>query len=191
MVKCGHSDAVDSPPETGFSRRFRGGRMTESRPALGGVVTRFCLPGKRIGVLLGVLLCCGAAAGLDPYKDFDHYTLDSWSVDEGLPQITVLAIVQSRSGYIWVGTYEGLARFDGVQFTVFDKDNTPAFKNNNVLALLEDRRGRLWVGTPNGLLLYEGDAGATSPRPRASPATSSSPCAKTPPAGSGSARPTA
>lgn len=109
-----------------------------------------------VGFSLCLLLCGGAAAGLDPSKDFDHYTLDRWSVEEGLPQITVLAIVQSQEGYLYMGTYEGLARFDGVQFTVFDKDSTPAFKNNNVLALLEDRRGRLWVGTPNGLLQYQG-----------------------------------
>ncbi len=126
-----------------FQPRIR--RETAGRPG----------PVRGAALLLLALCLAGWLPALDPSKDFDHYTLDSWSIDEGLPQITILAIVQSRDGYLWMGTYEGLARFDGVQFTVFDKDNTPAFKNNNVLALLEDRSGRLWVGTPNGLLRHE------------------------------------
>lgn len=61
-------------------------------------------------------------------------------------------IVQSPDGYLWCATQEGLVRFDGVQFTVYDKWNTPAIKSNNVRALCFDRSGALWIGTNGGLL---------------------------------------
>ena len=63
-------------------------------------------------------------------------------------------MVQTRDGYLWLGTYEGLARFDGLTFTVFDKSNTPEMESNGIKALAEDREGRLWVGTTAGLLRY-------------------------------------
>lgn len=91
---------------------------------------------------------------LDPSRSLQQYLLDSWQIREGLPQNTVQAIVQTRDGYLWIGTQEGLARFDGVQFTIFDKRNTPAFQSHYILTLLEDSAGRLWIGTNSGLLLY-------------------------------------
>jgi diguanylate cyclase (GGDEF)-like protein len=65
----------------------------------------------------------------------------------------VTAVVQTRDGYLWVGTVEGLVRFDGVRSVIFDKSNTPAFANNWVRCLLEDRSGRLWIGTLGGGLV--------------------------------------
>ncbi|HMJ61555.1 MAG TPA: two-component regulator propeller domain-containing protein, partial [Bryobacteraceae bacterium] len=75
---------------------------------------------------------------------------DVWRTEDGLPQNTVPAIVQSRDGYLWAGTELGLVRFDGLHFTVFDKSNTPELKSNVVDALLEDRAGDLWIGTIGG-----------------------------------------
>ena len=66
--------------------------------------------------------------------------------------------MQTRDGYLWIGTQEGLARFDGLNFTVFDKENTPAFKSNDVRALQEDQQGRLWISTSYGLVCrHEGE----------------------------------
>ncbi len=73
-----------------------------------------------------------------------------WRTEEGLPQNTVPVVVQSRDGYLWAGTELGLARFDGMHFTVFDKNNTPELKVNVIDALLQDRRGNLWIGTAGG-----------------------------------------
>ncbi len=87
---------------------------------------------------------------LDPAKPITQYRHDVWGIEEGLPQNTVPAIVQTRDGYLWLGTELGLARFDGLQFKVFDKDNTPALKSNSIYALLEDRHGNLWIGTNGG-----------------------------------------
>ena len=78
------------------------------------------------------------------------YQVDHWTTDNGLPQNTVRAIVQTRDGYLWLTTFDGLARFDGVHFTVFNKSNTPAITNNRFIALHEDRDGTLWAGADAG-----------------------------------------
>lgn len=79
------------------------------------------------------------------------YLFDNWQLEQGLPQNTVNAIVQGPAGYLWFGTEEGLVRFDGLRFTVFDRGNTPQLRSNIVQALEPDRDGGLWIGTPNGL----------------------------------------
>jgi diguanylate cyclase (GGDEF)-like protein len=89
---------------------------------------------------------------LDPKLGLNEYSAEYYSAENGLPQSSVLAMTQTRDGFLWLGTYEGLARFDGQTFTVFDKGNTPAMDSNGIKSLLEDREGRLWVGTTAGLL---------------------------------------
>jgi CheY-like chemotaxis protein len=59
-----------------------------------------------------------------PAKGLAQYRFDSWTTDDGLPQNTVSAILQTRDGYLWLATAGGLVRFDGLRFTVFDKSNT-------------------------------------------------------------------
>ena len=78
---------------------------------------------------------------LDPGKALTQYIHDSWQIENGLPQNSVLAMAQTPDGYIWIGTEDGLARFDGVQFTTFNKHNTPQFQINEISALLVDRKG--------------------------------------------------
>jgi signal transduction histidine kinase/ligand-binding sensor domain-containing protein/CheY-like chemotaxis protein/HPt (histidine-containing phosphotransfer) domain-containing protein len=117
-------------------------------------------------VIASPLLCWAALAnqaqsvnlGLDPSKSLTEFREDVWGSDEGLPQETVPAIAQTRDGYLWAGTELGLARFDGLRFTVFDKSNTPGLKSNKIDALLADRRGDLWIGTIGGGLtrLHDG-----------------------------------
>jgi diguanylate cyclase (GGDEF)-like protein len=91
---------------------------------------------------------------LDPNLGLDEYAIERYSTENGLPQSSVLAMIQTRDGYLWLGTYEGLARFDGLTFTVFDKSNTPEMESNGIKALAEDDDGRLWIGTTAGLLRY-------------------------------------
>lgn len=83
----------------------------------------------------------------NPRQSVLQYVHDVWTTDQGLPQNTVFSMIQSRQGYIWFGTFEGLVRFDGLKFTVFDHSNTPAIKDNWITALYEDDEGRLWIGT--------------------------------------------
>lgn len=109
-------------------------------------------------LFLSFLLPCVVSAfnpvtALDPAKRVTQYGHDAWQTEQGLPQNSVTAILQTRDGYLWLGTQEGLVRFDGVKFTVFDKSNTPAFTNHFILSLCEDRLGRLWIGTYGGGLV--------------------------------------
>lgn len=73
-----------------------------------------------------------------------------WTTEEGLPQNTVTSMVQTRDGYLWLGTFGGLVRFDGVRFTTFNTVNTPALRSNRIMALYEDGDGTLWIGAESG-----------------------------------------
>ncbi|MBL8205169.1 MAG: hypothetical protein JNM09_13125 [Blastocatellia bacterium] len=76
-----------------------------------------------------------------------QYRFDHWSADDGLPQNSVRDIVQTRDGYLWLTTLDGLVRFDGVRFTVFNKSNSPGIVSNRFVALYEDGQGDLWAST--------------------------------------------
>ena len=102
-----------------------------------------------------------AFGGLDPAKAMTQYTSDIWRSGDGLPQDSIKAIVQSSDGYLWLGTQEGLARFDGVRFTVFDTANTPELPSNSINCLCEALDGSLWAGTSSGLIRYREGAFAS------------------------------
>ncbi len=80
-----------------------------------------------------------------------HYIVKRWSIIEGLPQNSVLCMLQARDGYIWLGTRSGLVRFDGVRFSTFNHMNTPTLGSDVILALYEDEENTLWIGTGGGL----------------------------------------
>jgi signal transduction histidine kinase/streptogramin lyase len=107
------------------------------------------------GLLLGafVVLQPAAAYGLDPARLITQYGLDTWLTRDGLPQNSVKAIVQTRDGYLWLGTGGGLARFDGVRFTIFNRANTPGLRDSRITALAEGADGSLWIGTGAGGLI--------------------------------------
>jgi diguanylate cyclase (GGDEF)-like protein len=88
-----------------------------------------------------------ALDGDKPIADFIH---DTWTVDKGLPQSTIRAAIQSRDGYLWFGSHEGLARYDGRRFTVFNEANTPLLKGSGISALCEGRDGSLYIGLRDG-----------------------------------------
>jgi len=95
-----------------------------------------------------LLLCAGVAALAAGSNT--RFTVDAFGTAQGLPSSAVLAVTQTRDGYLWVGTLDGLARFDGVKFAVFDENNTPGLNSREVIRLYEDRQTNLWVGTENG-----------------------------------------
>ncbi|MGD2092988.1 MAG: two-component regulator propeller domain-containing protein [Candidatus Aminicenantes bacterium] len=90
---------------------------------------------------------------LDPGKRTSQYICDTWGIEENLPQSTVVTIIQDKQGYLWLGTQEGLARFDGVDFKVYNKRNTEQISNNRIQVLYEDSAGNLWIGTNGGGLV--------------------------------------
>lgn len=118
---------------------------------------RSCANARTIGVAIALAAACSlplrAQVALDPAKAITQYVHDVWTADNGLPQNSVLAIAQTPDGYLWLGTEEGLARFDGVRFVSFDKRNTPSLQSDEVDALLVDHHGTLWVGMRGGGLV--------------------------------------
>ena len=107
-------------------------------------------------VLAGVLamLWSTSALALDPRKALGEYVHDTWQIEQGLPQSSVSRLLQTRDGYLWLATREGLVRFDGITFRVFDRMNTKELKQNSITALAEDRSGTLWIGTAGGGLTH-------------------------------------
>jgi signal transduction histidine kinase/ligand-binding sensor domain-containing protein len=105
-----------------------------------------CVRGGCRAVCLWWLLavCCLAPTTLAQYR------FDQWTADTGLPQNSIQAIHQARDGYLWLATFDGLVRFDGVRFTVFNKSNSPGIGSNRLTCLYEDRQGDLWFGTETG-----------------------------------------
>ncbi len=99
-----------------------------------------------------LLLASISSPALDPNRSLNEFGHQAWTTENGLPQNTVQAIVQTQDGYLWIGTQEGLVRFDGLNFAVFDKENTPAFKSNDIRFLRPDKQGRLWISTSYGLV---------------------------------------
>ncbi|HEV8134813.1 MAG TPA: two-component regulator propeller domain-containing protein [Pyrinomonadaceae bacterium] len=124
------------------------------------------LPAKvntRSVLVFTLALLCGGnrVLGLNPNKDLSEFSNQVWLTENGLPQNTVQTIIQTRDGYLWFGTQEGLAKFNGTNFVVFDRENTPQLKSNDIRSFLEDRNGNLWIGTSFGLARMQG-AGFTS-----------------------------
>src|SRR5438105_3080287 len=83
------------------------------------------------------------------------YRVTRWTTDQGLPQNRISCLKQTRDGYLWIGTWFGLARFDGARFTVFDKFNTPELVIDAINAVAEDNDGTLWIATADGLVSYQ------------------------------------
>ena len=88
----------------------------------------------------------GAAAAVES----SDYLVDLWTSDNNLPDSSVTAITQTGDGYLWIGTQNGLARFDGVRFVNFDPVNTPELKHARVQGLFTDAQGTLWINTYDG-----------------------------------------
>jgi ligand-binding sensor domain-containing protein len=91
-------------------------------------------------------------AALDSQREITQYVQTAWSADSGLPQASVHAITQTKDGYLWIATEQGIARFDGVHFTAFSRRNTKEFPSDYVRALLASRDGSLWIGTDSGIV---------------------------------------
>src|SRR5512146_2499671 len=92
-------------------------------------------PLVRQGPALGSVVC------------FEHLT-----IQDGLSQNAGLAIFQDSRGFLWIGTQDGLNRYDGYSFRVFkhDAENAASISHNSILSIAEDRDGFLWIGTWGG-----------------------------------------
>jgi len=114
------------------------------------------------GALAALTLTIGiTAAALEPSTPLANYSRQAWGLENGLPQNTVQALVQTPDGFVWLGTEVGLVRFDGNAFQVFDKNTQPALPGNDVRCLLASKDGVLWIGTSEGLARWKDGAFTT------------------------------
>ncbi|HXL20968.1 MAG TPA: two-component regulator propeller domain-containing protein [Candidatus Dormibacteraeota bacterium] len=95
-----------------------------------------------------------------------EYVHDVWQTADGLPQNAVQALAQTMDGYLWIGTQEGLVRFDGLHFQVFDRKTTPELSSNDIRALCVTQDGSLWIGTFLGDLVRLKDGKFTAYAPK-------------------------
>lgn len=114
-----------------------------------------CRLGRYVLLVAGLASCTEVRA-LEPNRAILQFGRRVWQTDEGLPQNTVRSILQTRDGFLWLATDGGVARFDGVQFTVFNRRNTPQIHSNEIHSLDQDTRGVLWISTANGLTYFDG-----------------------------------
>lgn len=118
---------------------------------------RFLLAWRLLVVLgLGLLALrslTGRLSAAETNLALPTLSLRAWRLEDGLPIETITALLQSRDGYLWIGTDEGLIRFDGVRFETFHNRNTPAFRLNRVSHLVESDDGDLWIAVSGGGVL--------------------------------------
>ncbi len=130
---------------------------TIARSQLRSYLTCVLLVAAAVPLLASLLIAPVHAQSTPP-----QYVTRIWHTEEGLPQNSVNAMLQDHRGYIWIGTFGGLARFDGERFTVFDSANTPGFGSDQISSLYESRSGTLWIGTVDGGLIRLQDGVATT-----------------------------
>jgi ligand-binding sensor domain-containing protein/signal transduction histidine kinase len=118
-------------------------------------------PPSRKSLLLLALTACWwsmPASALHQQTGLERYARQVWSTDNGLPQNSAHAILQTSDDFLWIATEGGLARFDGYQFRIFDTETLPRLPGNDVRSLMEDRSGALWVGSTAGVTRLKGES---------------------------------
>lgn len=108
----------------------------------------------RILIVIMVILSPSLSSAVPPE---DKINLEHLTIEDGLSQSSVFAILQDNRGMMWFGTWDGLNRYDGYRFTIYkyDTQNPQSLRNNEIRALHEDSHGVLWVGTMKGLNKFD------------------------------------
>lgn len=126
----------------------QGGGWTRWRPVLAAVILQRLWPALVLLCLLSGLPAAAAAQdGPPPLRD---YAIDVWTSRNGLPHNSLRDIAQTPEGHLWFATWEGLVRYNGLDFTVFDRSTRPGLRDNGVGALFVDRDGGLWISDSRG-----------------------------------------
>ena len=105
-------------------------------------------------LLIWVILVAGTARGgtVVPTPILPGYVHETFGVEHGLPKAGINDVLQTRDGYLWIATFDGLARFDGMRFEIFDSERFPALGSNRIVNLLETRDATLWILSEQGHL---------------------------------------
>jgi signal transduction histidine kinase/ligand-binding sensor domain-containing protein/CheY-like chemotaxis protein len=101
-------------------------------------------------ILFPIYLVLGNENNVIAEKPLELYKQTVYTSEDGLPQNSIFFITQTPDGFIWLATNAGIARFDGIEFDVFDRKNTPALINDVSEFLLVDQGGVLWIATRKG-----------------------------------------
>ena len=104
-------------------------------------------PAGRVAAALSALLGLAPAAIVGQQPGVGSFVHESWTVEDGLPLNSIRQVLQSRDGYIWIATLDGLARYDGVRFTPYNSANSPELPNNRIVSIFEGRDSTLWLQT--------------------------------------------
>ncbi|WP_263385041.1 sensor histidine kinase [Granulicella arctica] len=94
--------------------------------------------------------------GLDPGRSLQQHLLRTWTSENGLPQNSIRAMLETHDGFLWIGTRGGLARFDGATFTTWKVGQADSIPSDSITGLAEDEDGSLWISSDNGLTQYRG-----------------------------------
>jgi signal transduction histidine kinase/CheY-like chemotaxis protein/ligand-binding sensor domain-containing protein len=94
-------------------------------------------------------------AALNPERRADSYSVAGWTTNEGLPSNKIRAVTQTKDGYLWIATAQGIARFDGRDFTLFTGVTNPELRGGGFFAVQEAPDGSLWFGGDNGLFRWQ------------------------------------
>ena len=89
----------------------------------------------------------------DPSALASGWVRESWSIADGLPVNSINGLIQSRTGYVWLATFDGLVRFDGVRFTVYNSANSPGLPSDRIMSVMETRDSALWLLTEQRYLV--------------------------------------
>src|SRR5271154_4445695 len=104
-------------------------------------------PLQSVWLLLCAVTCAISLTGRAADASSSPFIVDSWNNKEGLPQSSVISLIQTHDGYLWLGTLNGLVRFDGNRFAIFDENNTPGLGSDRIVRLFEDSHTNFWIGT--------------------------------------------
>ncbi len=148
MLKRSFSEQINQPPSN--SPLIKRGRIIRQSCVI------FRIQQIAILILFSLLVFPITTSALNPDRAITQYVMDVWNRDKGLPDSFIPGIAQTPDGYLWLATYSGLVRFDGVRFKSFDSSVSAEIPMAQCNALLTSRDGTLWIGTySKGLLAYK------------------------------------
>ncbi|WP_020529431.1 two-component regulator propeller domain-containing protein [Flexithrix dorotheae] len=115
----------------------------------------FCKTFIALFLLLSFHSLAQKPKGLSPKKAISQYKFKLWTSENGLPTNGALSIIQAKNGYLWIGTFNGLVKFDGININVIDHSKIPHFKSNTFTNFYEDADSSLWIGSQGGIVVFK------------------------------------